>query len=89
MDNPIHIHDKIASIVCTALTIDKIDADTDLIKEGYLDSLALVQLMVALEEGFGLTIPPAELDIEDYRSVEQMSKLISRLSLASSMSNYG
>lgn len=89
MDNLINRHDKIASIVCTALTIEKIDTDTDLIEGGFLDSLALVQLMVALEEGFGITIPPAELDIEDYRSVEQMSKLITRLLLASSMSNYG
>lgn len=89
MDTPVNIPDKIASIVCAALTIENIDADTDLIEEGLLDSLALVQLMVALEEGFGITIPPAQLDIEDYRSVKQMSKLITRLSLASTMSNYG
>lgn len=77
---------KISSIVCESLTIEKVDIDEDLIESGMLDSLALVQLMVALEESFNITIAPEELDIEDYRSVNSMAKMIARLSLITALS---
>ena len=40
------------------------DLDVPLFASGLLDSLAVVRLMVAFEEVFGLTISPAELDRE-------------------------
>ena len=40
------------------------DPDLPLYRDGLLDSLGTVSLMVAFEEAFGLTISPAEFDKE-------------------------
>ena len=40
----------------------EIQPDTALFDEGILDSFGLVQLIVALEEAFGVALDPAELD---------------------------
>ena len=40
----------------------EIQPDTALFDEGILDSFGLVQLIVALEEAFGVALDPAELE---------------------------
>lgn len=75
----------VASIVCKTLTIESIALRKDLIDSGLLDSLSLVQLMVALEEEFNIRIEPEELDFEDYRTVKSMTEMITRLSLQTSI----
>ena len=42
------------------------DLDVPLFASGLLDSLAVVRLMVAFEDAFGLAISPTELDREDW-----------------------
>lgn len=69
------------SIVCKTLTLKTVTFEEDLIDSGLLDSLSIVQLMVALEEEFDIRIEPEDLDFEDYRSVSSMTDMISRLSL--------
>ena len=48
----------------------------DLLKSGFLDSLSLIQLLADLEEHFAVTIPLAELNIEDLRSVASLARLV-------------
>lgn len=79
MDSNVDRFEAIASVVCETLTIEEVKSEQDLIDSGYLDSLALVQLMVALEERFNITISPEEMDIEDYRSVKSISRMITRI----------
>ena len=79
---------KVTSIVCNTLTLETIAADEDLIDSGMLDSLALVQLMVALEEEFSITIEPEEIDFEDYRSVKSMTGMVKRISHEPTLKNY-
>ncbi len=43
----------------------ELQADTALFDEGLLDSFALVQLIVALEERFSVTLDPADLERKD------------------------
>lgn len=71
---------NVKSIVCKTLTLETIAFEEDLIDSGHLDSLSLIQLMVALEEEFDIRIEPEELDFEDYRSVKSMTEMINRLS---------
>lgn len=89
METYMNIPEKISTIVCKTLTIDQIDIDKDLFESGLIDSLSLIQLMMELEEGFEITISPEELDVEDYRSVRTMSKMITRLNLSSLLKSYG
>ena len=72
---------KISEVVCKTLTIETISFEEDLIDSGLLDSLSLVQLMVALEDEFNIRIEPEDFDFEDYRSVKSMSEMIARVSL--------
>ena len=71
----------VMAIVCKTLTIEKIELDQDLIDSGLLDSLSLVQLMVALEEEFNIKFEPEDLNFDDYRSVRSMTEMITRLLL--------
>lgn len=52
--------------------------ETDLLATGILDSLALVQLLLYLEQHFGLKIVMEQLDIEDLRSVHSIARLVAR-----------
>ena len=42
------------------------DLDLDLYAEGILDSLGTVELMVAFDESFGLSLTPAQLDRQQW-----------------------
>lgn len=77
------IRTSVTSVVCKTLTIESIAFEEDLFDSGLLDSLSMVQLMVALEEEFGIRIEPEDLDFEDYKSVKSMTEMVNRLSLSS------
>lgn len=83
------VSEQVSTIVSKALTIEKIDIDKDLFESGLLDSLSLIQLMFELEEGFEITITPEELDVEDYRTIGTMSKMIIRLTYSDSLKSHG
>ncbi|MEX1261858.1 MAG: phosphopantetheine-binding protein [Balneolaceae bacterium] len=88
MITPTSIQGRVLNIVCESLTVENIEIEQDLIESGLLDSLALVGLMMALEDGFEITISPEELDIEDYRSIKNMSKMVARISFENVLRNY-
>ena len=54
-----------------------IDADTDLIEEGILDSLLMVMLMAYCEEEFGIEMDPDELTEDNFRSIKNISSFLS------------
>lgn len=80
MITPINIQERVLNIVRESLTVENIEVEQDLIESGLLDSLSLIHLIMALEDGFEITISPEELDIEDYRSVKNMAKMVARIS---------
>ena len=49
---------------------------TDLIEAGLLDSLALVTLIVALEDEFAVALPLDDFDVDRFRSVDAMSAFL-------------
>lgn len=53
--------------------------EEDLIRAGALDSLRLVELLMFLEDRFGLRIAMEELEIEDLRSVAAIAQTVERL----------
>ncbi|MEX2456595.1 MAG: phosphopantetheine-binding protein [Balneolaceae bacterium] len=88
MITPTSVQGRVLNIVRESLTVENIEIEQDLIESGLLDSLALVGLMMALEDGFEITISPEELDIEDYRSIKNMSKMVARISFENVLRNY-
>lgn len=66
----------IYEILADKLLVDVDSAEADLLQAGLLDSLALIQLLVHLEERFGVKISLDELEIEDLRSVNSIARLV-------------
>ena len=49
---------------------------TDIIEAGLLDSLGLVTLLFEIELRFGTEIPLESLEIDDFRTIENIARLI-------------
>jgi acyl carrier protein len=67
---------KVRAIFADTLNIDVPSDETDLIEAGYIDSLALVELLFAIEREFSVSVPLDELEIDDFRNVRSISELI-------------
>jgi D-alanine--poly(phosphoribitol) ligase subunit 2 len=57
--------------------------DTDLLETGLIDSIGLVELILQLEERFGVSLPMDTVEIDDFRSINKIADLITRLSPSS------
>lgn len=52
------------------------DLELDLVEEGLMDSIAVVELIVAIEEEFGVTLSPTEYEKEDWSTVRKIEKIL-------------
>ena len=57
--------------------------DVDLFETGLVDSIGIVELILALEDRFGISLPMENLELDDLRSVGGIAGLIRRISTAS------
>jgi acyl carrier protein len=73
------LRDRIRQLFEDSLNIELHSVETDLIQEGVLDSLLLVELLVGLEDTFGINVDIVDLDIEDFRTVCRIGRLVARL----------
>ncbi len=74
-----NIDEKIIDLLIEVSGEDEIadDPDLDLFEEELLDSMAAIELLVALKEEFGVSIAPTELDRSEMNTV---NKIIARVS---------
>jgi methoxymalonate biosynthesis acyl carrier protein len=70
------VNERVKRIFVDALNIQVPSEDTDLIEGGYIDSLALVELLFAIEREFAVSVPLDELDIDNFRNVRRISELV-------------
>lgn len=71
------LQDRITKLFSEKVHIEAPSPDTDLMETGLLDSLTLVELIVGLEEEFGIKIPFDEVDLENFRSVSRIAEFVS------------
>lgn len=76
------LRQEVHALLEESLLVDIPTSDTDLFETGLLDSLGLVDLLVQLEERYGLTIS-ADLNVDDYRSVDAISEYVARYATTS------
>ena len=67
---------QVTRLIGDKLLLDVSSPQEDLLSSGAIDSLSLIQLLVNLEEHFGVRIPLDELEIEDLRSIQSIARLI-------------
>jgi D-alanine--poly(phosphoribitol) ligase subunit 2 len=67
---------QLTGLVRDQLGVDVPSSDTDLVAAGLLDSLALVTLIVGIEDTFGCRLPLDDFDIDRFRSVDAMAAFL-------------
>ena len=70
------VTDRVQRLFVEALNIQVPSPDTDLIDGGLLDSLALVELLFAIEREFDVSIPLEDLDIDTFRTARGIAGFV-------------
>ena len=76
MPDRTELRPRVAEVVADRIGIETPEPEADLLEAGLIDSLALVTLIVALEETFGVELPLDDFDIDRFRSVAAMTDLL-------------
>ena len=71
------LHTQIGEIFSQHLHLDVASPATDLFETGLLDSLGFVEILVQLEEMFGIRVSMQELTIDTFRSIEKIAEFVS------------
>ncbi len=71
--------ERVLRLLGDELMIDVGSPTTDLIETGRLDSLALVELLAAIEQEFQVEVALDALEIDAFRSVESIAAFVERL----------
>ena len=74
-DDP-DVQARLARLFAERLDVEVPASDTDLFETGILDSLRFVELLAALEEGFGVRVTVNELEIDDFRSLTRIADFL-------------
>ena len=70
------VSERVQRLFLETLNVQVPSADADLIESGVIDSLALVELLFAIEREFSVSLPLDDLDIDNFRSVNRISDVI-------------
>ena len=76
------VHQKLTELFAKKLNLDVSSVDTDLVETGLLDSLTLVELLTQLDETFGVSISTDDLELENFRSIASIARLVDQRMVA-------
>lgn len=66
----------VGEIIRERLHLSVDGTDEDLFDSGLVDSLAFVDLLMALEQEFGLSVGVDDLDLDNFRTIEQIASFV-------------
>ena len=72
------IQSQVTKIISGTMNLAVPGPDADLVASGQLDSLALVDLLLHLENSFGISVALDGVEIDDFRSVSRIAGLVGR-----------
>ena len=78
MNRILGLEEKLMQLFAEKLKIGLDSPDEDLIEGGVVDSLILADLLLHVEQEFGVLIDLGQLEIDDLRSVSRIAKLIAK-----------
>ena len=70
------VSERVQQLFLETLNVQVPSQEADLIESGLIDSLALVELLFAIEREFSVSLPLDDLEIENFRSVTRISEVI-------------
>ncbi|MFP3942047.1 MAG: phosphopantetheine-binding protein [Thermoanaerobaculia bacterium] len=68
---------RVQRIFLERMQFDVHSVEEDLFDSGVVDSLSFVELLVHLEEEFGTRIEIEELDLDDFRTISKIARVLS------------
>lgn len=77
------LRDDLADMISREVSLDPsatIEADTDLLMSGLVDSLGVVQIVGWLEDRLGVQIDPIDVVLENFETVDAMTAFAAGLS---------
>jgi acyl carrier protein len=72
------LHDFITSEFSYKLENGRLDPDDDLLGEGIIDSMGVMQLVTFIEETFGVAVDDDEITPDNFRSLRALTALVSK-----------
>ena len=74
------IEDTLTQFVAQELLRGRVtvEPEDNLLGEGMVDSLGMLRLVAFIDERFGLKVPPGEVTIENFRSIEVLTDYLKR-----------
>lgn len=70
---------QLIELVRDRLGVGVPSSDSDLVTAGLIDSLALVTLIVGIEDTFGCRLPLDDFDIDRFRSIDAMAAFLAEV----------
>lgn len=72
------MNEQVFDIIETIAGTDEFreDLDLDLFEEGFLDSMKAIMLIVELENEFDISLPPSEMDREEWNTANKIAARI-------------
>jgi D-alanine--poly(phosphoribitol) ligase subunit 2 len=67
---------RLTRIFPEVLHVDPPAADADLFENGLIDSLAFVELLMKLEQEFGVSVAVDDLELENFRTIERIAAFV-------------
>ena len=71
-----HIHQRVTDLLSNKMNIEVPAPDTNLMEQGYLDSLSFVKMLSLLENEFEIQIEMDELDFEYFKNVNGITTFV-------------
>jgi acyl carrier protein len=76
IDASISIEDLLSGLLANGMRIEGATHDAELIDSGRLDSLGVIELLMLVEQEFGITIEPDDLELENFRTITAIADLV-------------
>jgi D-alanine--poly(phosphoribitol) ligase subunit 2 len=77
------IIERLGAVFVERFHIEVPSADTDLFESGILDSFQFVELLLELEQRFGLRIKLEDIELDDLRTLKRIARLVAANGAAS------
>lgn len=72
----IEIEERVKSFLAQHIDISNIDQETDMFKKGIVTSLYAMELVMFVEQEFGIRVENADLDLENFKSIKALVAFI-------------
>ena len=78
MDTYTPLQSRLLKFILERVHIEVPSVNTDLFETGALDSLAFVDLLLYMEQEFGITVSLEEVELDTFRSVEKIAEFLTK-----------